>query len=791
MRKYLFFLLSIFCFYSGYSQNRNVEVLGHLAYTNPNLHGDLSDIWGHVDSLGNEYAIIGLEKGVSIVDVTDPSNLVEVFYVAGPSTIWRDVKTWNNHAYITNEASGGLQIIDMSALPGTITSSDVYYHTGTNYPFTEAHNLYIDENGVAYIFGPNYNQGGAIFLDLTTDPKLPQEVGVFDSLYFHDGMVRGDTLWAAAVFAGKFFVIDVSTKSNPIILKSNFTSGFFAHNCWISDDGNTLFTTDEISGGYISSYDVSDLSNVDELDIIQSNPGSLVIPHNTHVHGDFLVTSYYRDGVTIIDASQPDRMVQTGNYDTSPMLSGDGFNGAWGVYPYLPSGNVIASDIENGLYVLGVNYQKGVYIKGNTRSFEDSSQIGLTLIKHLNSGENFQSNLNGFYKESYADTGWHQFAFFKGGYLPDTLDIYMQEGQIYNGDIYLRKNEFYTVSGTVYNASNDPVAGASVVFDGKDRYYRTTTNSSGYYEIDSVYQGPYELVGGKFGYNNSCNVVPVTGNETYNIYLDQGYYDDMTVDAGWSASSTGTASNGNWEIEYLNARPNIAELTHPKRDVSDDCSRFAFVTESAHSGDHDVDGAKHIIESPVFDPNNIEDVHLHLSYWFYNDGAGDEDSLNVFVETTSSRFPILEIHNSSVQASSVWVDTIFDLMSLSIADQAFKLIVEVGDYGQDDHLEAGIDHVYVFDRYLAVNEFNGDDNFLLFPNPFSSFIQYTLPDEFEGSVYKVYDLNGKEILQGRIQTVEGRIENIGNIDSGIYLIQFISPDGQELTQKLIKDQMPK
>ncbi len=57
------------------------------------------------------------------------------------------------------------------------------------------------------------------------------------------------------------------------------------------------------------------------------------------------MTAYYRDGVVITDVTNPSVMVKTGEYDTSP-LSGSGYNGSWGVYPYLPSGNIIASDME-------------------------------------------------------------------------------------------------------------------------------------------------------------------------------------------------------------------------------------------------------------------------------------------------------------------------------------------------------------------------------------------------------------------------------------------------------------
>ena len=143
-------------------------------------------------------------------------------------------------------------------------------------------------------------------------------------------MVRGDTLWGAAIYNGEFSVVDVSDKSNPVLLATQSTPNNFTHNCWISDDGNTLFTTDEVSGAYVTSYDVSNLNDIEELDRIQAWSSSTnVIPHNTHVNGDFLITSYYTDGVSVVDASHPSNLIEVAYYDTSDEFSGSGFNGAW------------------------------------------------------------------------------------------------------------------------------------------------------------------------------------------------------------------------------------------------------------------------------------------------------------------------------------------------------------------------------------------------------------------------------------------------------------------------------
>ena len=330
-------------------QSLNMDLVGNLAYSQ-----GTNDIWGYADG-SSEYALVGTVTGFSVVDVTNPLNPIELFFIEGSSSTWRDIKTWGKYAYVTTEAEDGLLIVDLSDLSG-----QTYVYTEEF--FLTSHNIYIDENGYAYIFGADTGNGGAIILDLTIDPMNPTIAGVFDDYYLHDGMVRGDTLWGSAIYAGVFSVIDVSDKSNPSIMSSYPTSCQFTHNAWISDDNNYLFTTDETSGCYIGSYDVSDIYNIQEIDLVQEWTGDGaygqqedVIPHNTHVFGDYLVTSYYTSGVTIIDASDPFNLIEVAYYDTSPS-SGGSFDGCWGAYPYLPSGLILATDQQEGLFILHTPY---------------------------------------------------------------------------------------------------------------------------------------------------------------------------------------------------------------------------------------------------------------------------------------------------------------------------------------------------------------------------------------------------------------------------------------------------
>ncbi len=326
-----------------------LDFLGQKTYS-----GEGSDIWGYAAN-GQEYALMGLTNGYSIVDVTDPTNPNELHFVPGSWTYWRDFKTYGTYAYLVNEAGGGLEIIDLSGLPGSISSN---FWTGgsfqgNNYNVSTVHNIFIDENGIGYLVGGNFAGGGALMIDIAANPTNPSIVGVYSNEYVHDIYVRGDTMWNAEVYEGRVAVFDISDKTNPVQLGAFFTPNYTAHNCWLSNDGNYMFTTDETSGGKVGIFDVSNLNNVSLIDTYLPDQGTGAFPHNTFVHGNYLYTAYYSDGVTVADISDPTNLFEVDAYDTAPGYSGGGFNGAWGVYPYLPSGNVLVADIEQGLYILG------------------------------------------------------------------------------------------------------------------------------------------------------------------------------------------------------------------------------------------------------------------------------------------------------------------------------------------------------------------------------------------------------------------------------------------------------
>ncbi|MCH8980762.1 hypothetical protein IH922_01945, partial [candidate division KSB1 bacterium] len=65
--------------------------------------------------------------------------------------------------------------------------------------------------------------------------------------------------------------------------------------------------------------------------------------HNAHIKGNHAYISHYESGLRIVDLSDPKNMNEVGFYDTRDL---------WGVFPFLPSGKILISDIEDGLYVV-------------------------------------------------------------------------------------------------------------------------------------------------------------------------------------------------------------------------------------------------------------------------------------------------------------------------------------------------------------------------------------------------------------------------------------------------------
>lgn len=435
MRKIYLFTLLFLLFQTGQTQDFNLELVSQLEYT-----PKLNDVWAYIDGDGTEYALVGTDTpgGISVVDLSDPENPIEVAFIPDAASLWRDVKVWGTHAYAINENSEGLLIIDLSSLPDASGITTSRYTGPDGDPWYSAHNIYIDEFGFAYIFGASRDNGGAIMLDLS-DRDNPVEVGTYEVAYIHDGIAKNNILYTCDLYVGTFSVVDVSDKANPIYLGGHETPDLFTHNIWVSDDENFVYTTDEVSGGFITGYDISDLNDIVETDRAQDKPNSQVTPHNTFFMDDFLITSYYDAGIVIHDVIDPENIILTGQYDTAPSSS-QGF-GNWGAYPYLPSGLVLASDNAEGLFVLQPTYTRASRIQGQVTDANSGDPIFNAEIAILNTDVVDLTNVSGLYKMGTAESGMFTIVASKTGYLDKTIEnVEFINGEAVDLDIELEEN---------------------------------------------------------------------------------------------------------------------------------------------------------------------------------------------------------------------------------------------------------------------------------------------------------------------------------------------------------------
>ncbi|MCI0708231.1 MAG: choice-of-anchor B family protein [Ignavibacteriae bacterium] len=332
----------------------NMEFLGNL--NEHNQSGLYSACWGYTAPDGREYALLGAYNGTAIIDITDAPTLTEVAFIPGPNNFWREMKTYQQYAYIVSEsgdtATGGVQIVDLSGLPDSAALVKTYIWMEGATPMRRAHTVSI-EGKYLYLNGGDYPTGIRI-LDLT-DPVNPVQAGKYVGPYIHDSYIRNDTIYASAIYSGPdagLDIIDANDKTNPQRIKLLQYPGSGTHNAWTTEDGKYVLTTDEI-GDTDKSLKIWDIQNIQNPVQVGEVYSDSAIVHNVFVKDTLAHVAWYNDGIKVVSIADPTNPQVVGYYDTYPAPANPlTYPGAWGAYPYYPSGKVIVSDRQTGLYVL-------------------------------------------------------------------------------------------------------------------------------------------------------------------------------------------------------------------------------------------------------------------------------------------------------------------------------------------------------------------------------------------------------------------------------------------------------
>ncbi len=766
-----------------------------------------NDIWGYVDTSGVEYAIMGTRTRTMIWSLEDPANPIERASIPGPAGTWRDIKSFEDHIYVTSDqGTDGLLIIDMSGAPETITSE--YWKpdltvSGSTQSLNRCHNLYIDtDQGYCYLSGTNIGNRGVLILDLNQDKKNPVHVGSADIHYSHDVYVKDDRMYTSELQFG-FQVYDVSDKTNPVLLNGEVSSFEFTHNAWTSDDGNFIFTTDERANAFVESFDISDLDDIKPLDRFKSieteNLG--VIPHNTHYLNGFLITSWYTDGVVITDVNEPDNMVKVAAFDSESGSSG-GFNGCWGVYPFLPSGLILATDgpgLSNKLKIFrpttneGVQgYQRASYLKGNVTDKTTGFGIPNVDVVIMSAQQNKKSSgVMGDYKTGIANPGTFQVMFSHPNY-----DSVIAEATLVSGEITILDVEMGNsiVTGTVVDKeTGDVIQDARVVLldNTNNSTIETVTDEDGTWKLGVRDDVSYGIQVAKWGYLGTTQDVIAQNNADYTTELIIGYQDDFFANLGWTAS--GDATSGDWEIGNPSRLEDSGVLTQTDLDIESDIGTTYYVTGASGSGigENDIDDGSVILTSPLLDFSgdvNRIDISYHL--WFSNvggQGTPPNDILTVELSNGTSTFSLPTKTESSGEWSDLYEVTVSS-DDIEFNDQ-MQIIVTATDQDPGHVVEAGIDVFNAFGYMVTgVGALKVENlGLAIFPNPTADFIYLNSSKLLEGdNVMVVTDNTGKVSMTKYVTSTTERF-NIQVLPSGIYNIQVVGDNKQSETIRIVKN----
>ncbi|HEY0092302.1 MAG TPA: choice-of-anchor B family protein [Flavobacterium sp.] len=442
--------------YAGVYPCSNVDLMARVTFNQMggSLSTEGSSCWGWTDPLdGKEYAIMGCSTHTAFVDITNPAAPVykgKVNSTNNVSSIWREMKVYNNYAFIVSEASGhGLQIFDLTRLRN-VTTPQTFAPDAMYTGFGHCHTIAINEQtGYAYCFGTGTFNGGAHVVNIQ-NPENPVFAGGYGGQnYTHDGQVvtynGPDTDYVGQeIFIGanenKVVIVNVTDKANPTLISTFFYSNTsYAHQGWFTPDHKYWILGDEIDEldfGFNSRTIIADFTDLDNPVLKGEYFGPTeAIDHNGYVKNNQFYLANYTAGLRIISTADVENanMTEIGFFDTHPENNAATFNGAWNDYPYFPSGSIIISDIDRGLFIVRKNASLST-TEFNTASslkmFPNPAETNITIRSADNIESIVVTDMLGKVVKSYNNVSGNEFSF-----LVDNMESGMYLVTI-NGNIF-------------------------------------------------------------------------------------------------------------------------------------------------------------------------------------------------------------------------------------------------------------------------------------------------------------------------------------------------------------------
>lgn len=620
-----------------------------------------NDCWGYTSPSGREYAIIGLYGGTAFVEVTDPTNAQYIGYIDGPNSLWRDIKTYQHYAYAVSEGGGGIQVIDLGNIDAA-TNRVSLVTSITDGGTAASHNVIINEQS-GYLYRCGGGDNGLRMYSLA-NPASPAYVGLWSDRYVHDCQVVN---YSSGPFAGREIAIccsgfngggtqtgldflDVTDKQNIINLypaRIFWPNAGYSHQLWLSPDRNYAYVNDELDEGnsvvntrtlVVDTRFLSDANFTAPALVSAFDAPSTAIGHNLYTLGDLIFEANYRSGLRIFCAENQTAPSEIAFFDTYPDDDAANFNGAWSNYPYFPSGTVIVSDLERGLFVLDVSGATQTLLLGHPDPLpEFISPNGDTTIRAT------------------------------------VRPAQCGDGEIAAGSVTLH----YDVGGGYVSVPMTPIGGDT---------YEGQIGPSDCGEIVAYFITAMNGQGTTFNLPASGAADPSTGVSAFGETLAVSY--DFETDPGWTTSVSG-ATAGGWQRGVPVNDPGWDYDPASDGDGSGQC----WLTQNT-TGNSDVDGGSVRLTTTTYD---LSSGTGRISYLYFlkltTVSAGD--GLFVDVSNSGTGGPWTRIRNFTSDGGLTWhADQIesTEITALGVTLTAnMALRFTAADINPGAIVEAGID----------------------------------------------------------------------------------------------------
>ncbi|QDV08594.1 LVIVD repeat protein [Planctomycetes bacterium Poly30] len=629
--------------------------LGDLGNGNDNGN----DCWGYVSPSGREYALMGTTSATVVVEITNPGAPVVIQRIPGPSSTWRDIKTYQDRAYTVSEGGNGIQVINLSNVDNGVVSLET---TITGNGTDASHNVAIDEDS-GFLYRSGGGSNGLRIYSLA-NPGNPVFVGQWNTRYVHDVQV---VTYTTGAFAGReiayccaglnggfqdtgLTVVDVTNKANPVVLSQiAYPSREYSHQGWLSEDRTRFYLGDELDEGNSVSlttthiFDVSDPANATYIG--QFDNGDPAIGHNMYSHDGKLFQANYTSGLRVFDLANLDNPTEMAYFDTAPTSTSASFNGLWSCYPYFPSGVVIGSDIESGLFVWTVEEPElEVQLVAAAPELIDPSgaSVDVTITELL------------------------------PGALDPSSPVLVYDIGAGATSVALASN-----GGTSYTANFPALPCGTAV-----NWYIQAGSMSG--QTATAPEGaPTTTFAGLIG-----------------DQLIVARSDDMETTAGWVGGAAGdTATTGIW----TRGNP-IGTGAQPEDDHTPSGTSCWFTGQGGAGGglgDNDVDGGTTTLLTPVIDMASLDAPIVSYFRWYSNDqgGAPNADVFRVEISNNggSSWTLVEQVGPSGAGTSGGWIEHSFEVSSLVTPTSQMRMRFIASDLGTGSIVEAAIDDFKVTD----------------------------------------------------------------------------------------------